>query len=109
MGNFIVRMNSRQIARGYYKWFDVVSQANQKRRFIRKTILYWQRRSLGAGFRGWAEQSFRMREAELSKDLDEQEQRRRELQKKREQEERAHAAEAEDLQQQVAEQTALKE
>lgn len=26
MGNFIVRMNSRQIARGYYKWFDVVSQ-----------------------------------------------------------------------------------
>jgi len=28
MGNFIVRMNSRQIARGFYKWHDVVSQEN---------------------------------------------------------------------------------
>lgn len=55
MGNFIVRMNSRQIARGYYKWFDVVSQENQKRRFLRKALLYWQRRSLTAGFRAWAE------------------------------------------------------
>ena len=71
MGNFIVRMNSRQIARGYYKWFDVVNQENQRRRFIRKTVLYWQRRSLGAGFRAWAEQSFKIREAELGKELDE--------------------------------------
>jgi hypothetical protein len=109
MGNFIVRMNSRQIARGFYKWFDVVSQANQKRRFIRKTILYWQRRSLGAGFRAWAEASFKIREAELSADLDGQEQKRRDLQKKRETEERAHAAEAEDLENQVKEQTEIKE
>ena len=109
MGNFIVRMNSRQTARGFYKWYDVVNQENQKRRFTRKVILYWQRRSLGSGFRKWAEQSFKAREAELGKDLDEQEQKRRDLQKKREMEERAHAKEAEDLALQVAEQTALKE
>jgi len=28
MGNFIVRMNSRQTSRGFYKWHDVVSQEN---------------------------------------------------------------------------------
>lgn len=55
MGNFIVRMNSRQIARGFYKWFDVVSQDNQKRRFLRKAMLYWHRRAVTAGFRTWAE------------------------------------------------------
>jgi len=103
MGNFIVRMNSRQIARGYYKWFDVVSQDNQKRRFLRKTMLYWHRRSVTAGFRTWAEQTFKARETELNKELDEQEQKRRDLQKKREQEEKAHAAEAGELAQQVAE------
>lgn len=109
MGNFIVRMNNRQIARGYYKWYDVVNQENQKRRFVRKVLLYWQRRSTGAAFRTWAETSFKIREAELGKELDLQEQRRRDLQKLREAEERAHAGEAEDLAQQVAEQSALKE
>lgn len=72
-------------------------------------MLYWQRRSLGAGFRRWAEASFRIREAELAFELEEQENIRRALQKQRESEERAHNAEAEDLSQQVAEQTALKE
>lgn len=79
MGNFIVRMNSRQIARGFYKWHDVVSQENQKRRFLRKALLYWQRRSNGAAFRRWAEASFQLREAELSRELATQEQRRRDL------------------------------
>lgn len=51
MGNFIVRTNSKQMARGFYKWFDVVSQDNQKRRFLRKTILYWHRRTVTASFR----------------------------------------------------------
>jgi hypothetical protein len=51
MGNFIVRMNSRQLARGYYKWFDVVNQDNQKKRFLKKAILYWHRRSLASSFR----------------------------------------------------------
>ena len=41
MGNFIVRMNQKQIARGYYKWYDVVNQENNKRRFLRKVMLYW--------------------------------------------------------------------
>jgi hypothetical protein len=66
-------------------------------------MLYWQRRSLGAGFRRWAEASFKLREAELAIELEEQENIRRTLQKQREAEERAHNAEAEDLAQQVAE------
>lgn len=109
MGNFIVRMNSRQIARGFYKWHDVVSQESQRRRFLRKALLYWQRRSNGAAFRRWAEASFQLREAELSRELAAQEQRRRDLQKQRDTEERAHAEEAADLARQVAEQNALKE
>jgi hypothetical protein len=70
MGNFIVRMNAKQTGRGFYKWHDVVSQENQKRRFLRKVLLYWQRRSNGAGFRRWAEASFQLREAELSRELE---------------------------------------
>ena len=65
MGNFIVRMNSKQLGRGFYKWYDVVNQENEKRRFLRKTLLYWQRRSNGTAFRKWSEQSFKIREAEL--------------------------------------------
>ena len=70
MGNFIVRMISKQTARGYYKWYDVVNEENQRRRFLRKCILYWTRRSTGAGFRRWAEASFKIKEAELARDLD---------------------------------------
>ena len=73
MGNFIVRMNAKQTGRGFYKWYDVVNQENQKRRFLRKVLLYWQRRSNGAGFRRWAEASFKLREGELSKELEGQE------------------------------------
>jgi hypothetical protein len=109
MGNFIVRMNARQTARGFYKWHDVVSQENQKRRFTRKALLYWHRRANGSAFRRWAEASFQLREAELSRELAAQEQRRRDLQKQRDAEERSHAEEAADLQGQVAEQNALKD
>ena len=109
MGNFIVRMISKQQARGFYKWYDAVNEENQRRRFLRKTMLYWQRRSTGAAFRLWAENSFKIREEELANELDAQEQKRRDLQKQRENEERAHAQEAEELQQQVEEQNALKE
>jgi hypothetical protein len=97
MGNFIVRMINKQTARGYYQWYDVVNQENQRRRFLRKCVLYWNRRSTGAGFRRWAEVSFKIKEAELARDLDEQENLRRNLQKQREAEERAHAKEAEEL------------
>jgi hypothetical protein len=63
MGNFIVRMNMKQTARGFYKWHDVVHLDSKRRRFIRKAILYWHRRSLGSQFRKWAEASFKLREA----------------------------------------------
>lgn len=63
MGNFIVRMNTKQTARGFYKWYDVVHLDNKRSRFLRKAILYWHRRSLGYRFRAWAEASFKMREA----------------------------------------------
>jgi len=58
MGNFVVRMNNKQLATGFFKWSDVVNQENDKRRSMRKVLLYWQRRSTGSGFRRWAEASF---------------------------------------------------
>ena len=63
MGNFVVRMNAKNISGGFYKWKDVVSQENEKRRFLKKVMLYWQRRINGAGFRKWAEITFQLREA----------------------------------------------
>ena len=53
--------------------------------------------------------SFKLKEAALTTELEAQEMQRRALQKQREAEERAHAQDAEELAQQVAEQTALKE
>lgn len=79
MGNFIVRMNNRQQARGFYKWYDVVNQENQKLRFLRKALLYWHRRGLSAAFRAWAEKHFKDQEVELAYELDTEEQKRREL------------------------------
>jgi len=66
-------MNTKQTARGFYKWYDVVNAENQKRRFLRKVMLYWNRRSIGAGFRRWAEASFKLREQELTTELEQQE------------------------------------
>lgn len=103
MGNFIVRMISKQQARGFYKWYDVMSEDGKKQRFLKKTMLYWQRRSNGAAFRRWAEASFKIREKELANELEAQEQKRRELQKQRENEERQHAQEAQDLEMEVEE------
>jgi|TARA_B110000305_G_C19223457_1_gene531693 hypothetical protein len=50
-----------------------VNAENQKRRFLRKVMLYWNRRSIGAGFRRWAEASFKLREQELTTELEQQE------------------------------------
>jgi hypothetical protein len=72
-------MNQRQQARGFYKWFDVVNQENQKRRFLRKAILYWKRRGLATWFRRWAENHFKQHEMELAYELDTQEQKKRDL------------------------------
>ena len=47
MGNFIVRMNTKQTARGFYKWYDVLHLDNKRMRFLRKAILYWHRRYQG--------------------------------------------------------------
>ena len=60
---------------------------------MRKTLNYWLRRSQGTAFRRWAEVTFKLREIELTNELDLQERRRRELQKQRETEEKAHADE----------------
>mmetsp|Transcript_21292 Transcript_21292/g.32962 ORF Transcript_21292/g.32962 Transcript_21292/m.32962 type:complete len:83 (+) Transcript_21292:1652-1900(+) len=70
MGNFIVRMNTKQTARGFYKWHEVVNQESQRRRFLRKVVLFWTRKSLGASYRKWAETSFRIREHQLNAELD---------------------------------------
>jgi len=70
MGNFVVRMNNKQLATGFFKWHDVVSQDNERRRFMRKALLYWQRRSTGSAFRRWAEATFKLRELELTTELD---------------------------------------
>jgi len=57
----------------------VVDQENQRRRFLKKVVLFWTRKSLGASYRKWAEASFKIREQQLNSELDSQENKRREL------------------------------
>ena len=109
MANFTVRMIAKQKARGFYKWYDVFDIENKRRRFIRKTLLYWYRKPLGMAHRKWAEASFQIREKELSDELDRQENKRKDLQRQREKEEKEHAAEAAALEKQVQEHNALKD
>lgn len=38
MRNFIIRLLNKQQSMGFYKWFEVVSLGNKKRRFIKKAF-----------------------------------------------------------------------
>lgn len=49
MGNFIVRMNNKQTARGFYKWYDVVNEENQKKKILKKSYALLAKKR----FRSW--------------------------------------------------------
>jgi len=43
--------------------------SNNKRRFLRSTLNYWIKNSQGKAFRTWAQNSLKMKEAELAAKL----------------------------------------
>jgi hypothetical protein len=69
MANFISRFIHSSIARGFYTWLDVLKDHKCKKRFLRSTLNYWIKNSEGKAFRTWAQNSLKMKEAELAAKL----------------------------------------
>ena len=43
-----------QIGRGFYTWLENTRQTNQKKRTMKKVLIYWQKNWLQKAFRTWA-------------------------------------------------------
>lgn len=88
MGNFISRFIHASIARGFYTWIDKMKDMNNKKRFLKSTLLYWMKNQQAKGFRRWADFSLKQQEFELATKLHNKENERRDLVHQKEQENR---------------------
>ncbi len=59
MGNFIARFIHVSLARGFFTWVDKCKDTNNKRRFLRSTMIYWMKNQQAKGFRKWADFSLK--------------------------------------------------
>ena len=53
IANYITRMTSLDTARGFYTWLDVTKELNRRRRIIKRTLCYWDKRDRARAFRKW--------------------------------------------------------
>ncbi|CDW85127.1 UNKNOWN [Stylonychia lemnae] len=109
MANFISRFIYSSQAKGFYTWLDVLKDQNNKRRFLRSTLNYWIKNSQGKAFRTWAQNTLKMKEAELAAKLLARENERKALQKQKDEQQNNQSSEIEDLQNQLNEAISLKD
>jgi len=109
MANFISRFIYSSLAKGFYTWLDELKDHKTKKRQLRSTINYWIKNAEGRAFRTWAQNSLKLKEAELAGKLNAKEQERRNLQRQKEEEERQQSEEVVKLQIQLNEAINLKE
>ncbi len=69
MANFISRFIHSSLARGFYTWLDELKDFKTKRRHLKSTISYWIKNTEARAFRTWAQNSLKLKEAELSTKL----------------------------------------
>lgn len=41
MANYMCRMTQMQMGRGFYTWLENTRQTNQKKRDLKKVMIYW--------------------------------------------------------------------
>ena len=55
MANYMCRMTQMQLGRGFYTWLENTRETNQKKRTMRKVLIYWMKNQLQRAFRTWAQ------------------------------------------------------
>ena len=65
MANYMCRMMQQQIGRGFYTWLENTRNCNQKKRTVRKVVVYWMKNRLQKAFRTWAGEHFKGIQTEL--------------------------------------------
>lgn len=55
MANYMCRMTQMQLGRGFFTWLENTRQTNQKKRTMRKVLIYWMKNQLQRAFRTWAQ------------------------------------------------------
>ena len=65
MANYMCRMTQMQLGRGFFTWLENTRETNQKKRTMKKVLLYWQKNQQQRAFRTWASQHYRSVQGEL--------------------------------------------
>jgi hypothetical protein len=69
MANYIVRLKTQDMSRGFYTWLENTKSQNQTRRDLKKVLNYWTKNKLAAAFRTWVDLHFEARKVELNSNL----------------------------------------
>lgn len=60
------RMTQMQYGRGFYTWLENTREYNQKKRTMKKVMIYWKKNWLLKAFRTWAKQHYNSIQGELN-------------------------------------------
>lgn len=71
MANYMCRMTQMQIGRGFYTWLENTRGANQKKRTLKKVMLFMHRMWVQRAFRTWADNHFSNIQGQLDMTLQE--------------------------------------
>lgn len=85
------------MGRGFYTWLENTRNCNQKKRTIRKVVVYWMKNRLQRAFRTWAAEHFKGIQGELDGKLAEVNEQRRALNHEHDEMTRQQAREIEAL------------
>jgi hypothetical protein len=79
MANFVTRMQNVRISAGFYTWLEAVRQFNKRRRYLMAVMNHNKRFTVEDYFKIWAQNSYKIRQAELTRELAEKEAEKRRL------------------------------
>ena len=68
-----------QIGRGFYTWLENTRETNQKKRTMKKTLLYWTKLQLQKAFRTWVDNDHKAVQGQLDMCLQTKHEERRNL------------------------------
>lgn len=69
MANFITRMTYMQQSKGFYTWCEASKKLNARRRMLMFVTNHTQRISVTSAWNRWAENSFKIEQTRLAKEL----------------------------------------
>ena len=109
MANYITRLLTMNMSRGFYTWLEAVRDFNQRRRFLQSVMNHLTRTTTESAFKLWAQKSYQIRQAALAKELADKESAKRKLIEEHKATGFEQAADIEDMKEQLEQATATKE